>query len=341
MRTFFDNINDKQFRDYVEKRIRSSSRNSNYSFPSAFPILYQYRGLNEFVIRNILNGQLSVSSVGSFNDIYDSTTGVNQSFEYYKILIENELETINDKADDLGLDLPNLATEDAIKYAARNRTLQSRFYNNLGDNIGLKASCLSTDYKSILMWSHYANRNRGMCIGYDFNRASDDIKSLVFPVSYINEPLDLSDLLYIDNNEDCISTIDAAMIISSICKNKVWNYEKEWRFLFCLKDNNTYLNVNIEISPSMIILGSCFFQNFFLGSGKEYGLFNQLLPFIEEKQIPVYICKPKHKAYELDISRIDLNFTNNLLKRSLSNSTPSFQHYSAFMAEWLIENEME
>lgn len=39
---------------------------------------------------------------------------------------------------------------------------------NLGTKENIHLACFSETYKSILMWSHYANNYKGFCVEYNF-----------------------------------------------------------------------------------------------------------------------------------------------------------------------------
>lgn len=48
-----------------------------------------------------------------------------------------------------------------------------------------KVSCFSEVSDDVLMWSHYADKHRGMCIGFDLNLICPDY--VLYPVNYIKE----------------------------------------------------------------------------------------------------------------------------------------------------------
>ncbi len=66
------------------------------------------------------------------------------------------------------------------------------------DNNNFGISCGSTNPQCPVMWGHYANNHKGICIKYDFekngkqNICLDENKSLdVLKVNYSNEPIDI------------------------------------------------------------------------------------------------------------------------------------------------------
>ena len=340
MKDFYDNITDVLFRQYVEKHINLIG-NSDYSFSNDFPILYKYSGMKQYVLDGLLNQKLSTSLVGSFNDIYDSKSGLDKTFLEVKSQCEKKLRDIDLKAEQLGLDVPKIASENMISHLAMNKYRIAYFGNEIADKMGLRASCFSTKNDSILMWSHYADNHRGLCIGYDFNKldSSELLRSLIFPVSYIDNPANLSFLTDDENNEMCSSLVDATMVISSLCKSKLWAYENEWRVLFCLYGiRNKYLDINIRLKPREIILGNCFFYDYFFEEdGKQRELIKNLLRYVSDNKIILKYCKPKKDKFELEMKELDseriIEFLNKCIK-----SVPETD-YSVFMNRLYLTTE--
>lgn len=72
-----------------------------------------------------------------------------------------------------------------------------------------------------LMWSHYGDSHKGICIGYDFSLASDDVISHLYPVQYSNTRFSSQ-----------ISDNIATHSFLYLRKSKCWAYEKEFRLLY-------------------------------------------------------------------------------------------------------------
>ena len=45
-------------------------------------------------------------------------------------------------------------------------------------------SCLSESDSSLLMWAHYANNHKGMCVEYELLQISEQLKFSPIPVIY-------------------------------------------------------------------------------------------------------------------------------------------------------------
>jgi len=98
---------------------------------------------------------------------------------------------------------------------SRNRKMQSEVY----------LKCFSLTNDNILMWSHYADANKGMCIGYDFNQADSRVKKHLFPVQY-------SDTRFQSNDLQALK----AHPFFYLRKSSEWGYEQECRLIYQKKD---------------------------------------------------------------------------------------------------------
>ena len=68
--TFFDLVKDNEYRSFVLNRLAQST-DIPYSFPSVLPKLYQYKPLSFYAVNDICSGNVTASSIGEFNDLFD------------------------------------------------------------------------------------------------------------------------------------------------------------------------------------------------------------------------------------------------------------------------------
>lgn len=80
-----------------------------------------------------------------------------------------------------------------------------------------KVSCFSKNYNNPLMWSHYANKHKGVCIGYSFPILPEDFR--VYNVTYRNHILPI----------DIEIAEDSVMYYWLTNKAMYWEYEEEVR----------------------------------------------------------------------------------------------------------------
>lgn len=100
------------------------------------------------------------------------------------------------------------------------------------NEICLKSFTYAKD--SNLMWSHYGNAHKGICVGYNFSKAPSDVCSHLFPVQYSNAR-------FFHENIQNVQSHPFVYLRKSLC----WKYEKEFRLIY--KRDELYVNEPIEI----------------------------------------------------------------------------------------------
>lgn len=104
--------------------------------------------------------------------------------------------------------------------------IQQKFISTLQSSV--KISCFSESVDSILMWPHYADSHKGICIEYNYGslEPGDLRRRLLYPVIYSEELFDATTLL-------TDQKINAPLIalLAAIHKSPHWSYEKEWRLI--------------------------------------------------------------------------------------------------------------
>mgnify|MGYP000111306123 FL=1 len=80
--------------------------------------------------------------------------------------------------------------------------------------------CFSRDWHNTVMWGHYANRHRGLCLGFEL----DD--RCAMPVRYVRHRLPADRLIYPDTSSE-----DSLNIARQLVNTKFshWRYEREVR----------------------------------------------------------------------------------------------------------------
>ena len=81
---------------------------------------------------------------------------------------------------------------------------------------------MASEYDNHLMWSHYANMHKGICVGFNIDELRSQIEDWgIFSISYQEE------LPFIELSEDHM--IFAKKLLCT--KSSVWSYEQEYRIL--------------------------------------------------------------------------------------------------------------
>lgn len=145
-------------------------------------------------------------------------------------------------------------------------TITNKEKGNISHIEGLHILSLTNSYRKKLMWSHYADSHKGVCLTVRVPR------NLVYPVCYSTKRI------YEDSNIDSIISLSQKSIKKNVnnnflllnkhkkiahIKDKKWSYEKEYRVVFdkddedglifedgkwymSVKAKNIYLGVNFD-----------------------------------------------------------------------------------------------
>ena len=163
-----------------------------------------------------------------------------QSFLLFGFLVEkiSEVEISEDDIKNLVMPKEKLETIKKQIIALRDEIYIPKFEEFLS---GINVTCFSVSgWKNALMWSHYANYYRGICVEYDFTQI-DDFPGIIKCVEYSDKrpTISLRDMgvagFSFDEKKNVIiekSDSDINKIIDYLCvKSPVWSYEEEWRII--------------------------------------------------------------------------------------------------------------
>jgi hypothetical protein len=173
-------------------------------------LIYKYYRINENLFDVLISNQIYFSSIAQFNDPYDchftikdSPTG--EDFEKFWTQFGNDKETYQ-KFLELFEKNPKKCLEPILK------ALKGAL-NYYG------ICCFAVSKENFLMWSHYADSHKGVCLGFDYEMLTKQFTQFD-KVEYRKEPFvyDLSD----------VSGSTAKAILT---KSTHWEYEEEVRFL--------------------------------------------------------------------------------------------------------------
>lgn len=137
--------------------------------------LYKYRPFNKNTLKLILEGELFFSKPKDFNDPFDSyideiIEGTDDDFnQYLKRIMKND-QNINDIMKRIKNKEINF-----INFLEKNK---SQNYFNI--------FCFSRNYNNILMWSHYADEHKGICIGFNISHVDENSLTLKCKENYID-----------------------------------------------------------------------------------------------------------------------------------------------------------
>ncbi|ANQ21405.1 hypothetical protein BA893_06885 [Vibrio natriegens] len=197
--------------------------------------LYKYRKFSEFLIRELCSSNIYFSDPKLFNDPLDcSPVMIND-------LGDDELERLCFQM------LAQRRGEEGALERLENFRYYSQEYNNYEkqkesylyqlqtevmvqlDAVMKKRGVLSlsSKYDSPLMWSHYADEHRGVCIEFDMDSAVRIPKAIDYDsVRGISAKL-IHDY-FVDGSESALEKIESQYFFN---KAGEWRYESEWRLV--------------------------------------------------------------------------------------------------------------
>ena len=235
---------------------RKASQHVNTSKPKN---LFKYLSFSDKLLEQLCYDQVYYADPASFNDPLDCLPVVETD------LLNAELESllaqlvVNRSAKEIDAALKRLRLRGDNATSRRNKLTESEAremlgeinYNATGPEVEDAAAyirgnlrfaierelrkthetgvlCLSSKFDSPLMWSHYANQHRGVCIEYDVSELTDQVLHKVsYGESHKILASQIRDWVFQDN-------LTARKAIYNAClltKSREWVYENEWRLL--------------------------------------------------------------------------------------------------------------
>lgn len=159
---------------------------------------YRFQSINKYSLQNLTNQKNWISDPFGFNDPFE--------FSFYDdILIDNE--------------------KDEFRYLNPIEKKQAEVFKNKINEFGV--ICYSSDCFNILLWSHYADNHKGMCLVFDVSK--NNIHKL-HKVNYQNQFPNVNLLDDLNSRDEIIKIVTT--------KSTVWNYENEYREI--LTNKNTH-----------------------------------------------------------------------------------------------------
>lgn len=199
-------------------------------------ICFAFHSLSKHMLYNLNEETLNVSSPLKFNDIFDSPLIK---------LLDNDCGPSK---------LRRQALCDCLKIACfeKNDYLPT-FEDVVSGKKRRKGKGVDFEYSNELLWSHYAEYHKGICIEYVFD--SSLFNSITNSSSLVSF---LKDVDYRDNIKSIIKGKNRINLIDGFfAKSKAWRYENELRFFyFNLNGSGDYESVKIPKCVKSITFGA-------------------------------------------------------------------------------------
>ena len=211
--------------------------------------LYKYRPLNCHTKAIFSEGELRFSTPVQLNDPFDCepifATEVDE--EGFRTYVRTNLQLLKPNIDSSTLDAK---VEKFVRgeYPPTPERLQ-RFKQDYVHRVR-KLGIFSTSkrWESILMWSHYADRHRGICLELNPEVLPSHIS--VHRVHYLDERPVVN--LFTDSQ--------SANVRTACTKSRHWHYEHEWRLVLESNENTPEFPCNVDLPSGFItgvIFGAC------------------------------------------------------------------------------------
>jgi Protein of unknown function (DUF2971) len=235
--------------------------------------IYKYRCDNSYTRTNLESNCVWTCSPTKYNDPYDSWLSMPSNV--LAQLLEQSLEKKTEKAKKYSGD---------ISQVALNTAKNLKIFRDLA-----KGCSFSEVHDSILMWSHYSDHHRGLCIEYDltplpFHHA---FRRNLYPVFYSADLYDLTK--FAEALAGPGQNFKPMMpLLAMLYKFEGWQYEREWRFVREVPQMQAD-TVASAPAPSRVFLGT----RFDVSGSKE------LLDICKDKKIPLSKMEMTDDKYEL------------------------------------------
>lgn len=223
--------------------------------------LYRYRKPNQFSLNELERDSVYYCTPEQQNDPFDSLLSVsmpNISKEIYRRqlpdLIKNPDIGGSLSSEKIGESMQSDNPFDSLIHAYTEtlsnekrsemeklhqvlRDFRERQNNELMDQIitlprkTVRICCFTTDNQSELMWAHYADAHKGVCIAYDTDTIPvDDIRRRwLYPVIYSTSRYDITQVFLATLERGASHVLWPSL--ASVHKGANWAYEKEWRIV--------------------------------------------------------------------------------------------------------------
>lgn len=181
-------------------------------------IVYKYHKINQHLFSLLENRKLWFAHQNELNDPFDCKYAFSDDFLFSLFKRSSESLLVDLKKKNPLLNFP--LADDFLKNklpVLKSKENMNRFYNTLfGEKLGWNVCCFTTNPLNEIMWSHYADNQKGVCLEFDLSK-TPQLHNKLFQVNYTDTFPEISSI-------DMLPT-------ALLTKRTAWNYEDEWRIL--------------------------------------------------------------------------------------------------------------
>ena len=199
------------------EKVQATNEVGYYYSCCAPAFLYKYYKPTPINIEAIMGNSMWYSAPCSFNDVFDCDVDIDEDSAFESILRMVPGNRQVRRGSQMWRELKgNLHRE--------LRKIRSDFAS-LKETIGV--SCLCESENSLLMWAHYADNHRGICVEYNLLEMNRQLDFTPIPVIYSNSKACFDSLNLETSEQDSLKLF----IQSVTSKSPEWSYEQEWRII--------------------------------------------------------------------------------------------------------------
>ena len=242
--------------------------------------VYKYYSDSSLNLDALKSNKMWYSAPCNFNDVFDCDVTVDEDQLFKSIQAYPGVQGVR-----IGSPMWKQMKSQAKSSARGMREMFSQMRSQMG------ITCLSELDDSLLMWAHYANNHRGMCVEYELMEINRQLKFTPIPIVYSEDRACIGSL-----NPDTVERDTTKVFLESLtAKSSEWSYEKEWRIIrddgacgdrWDAEKKGALLDM---ILPTSVTLG-CMAKQEFSKEVQEY---------CESNQINLYKMERDPKAYRL------------------------------------------
>lgn len=244
--------------------------------------LYKYYDDKPEKLASVEKQKMWYSAPCNFNDVFDCDISIDEAGVF-----NSTLQMIPDKR---GVRPGSQMWRNLRQTVNKEISSLKTAFERLKTTVGI--SCLSESSDSLLMWAHYANNHRGICVEYELIEINTQLGFTPVPIIYSDQKARLTSI-----NPDTIDVDSTGMFIESLTsKSPEWSYEKEWRIIrddaacgakWDTENRGALLDM---IRPKSVILG-CMAKPEFEKSVREYCKEHKINLYKMEKDSTLYSLK--------------------------------------------------
>lgn len=263
-------------------------------------MLYKFRNWKDEVHKNwLLKREIFFTSPARLNDPFDCAINYRydllseeEKFEKYRKYVRDENRMLND--DEVDRQARNWMRQDLLKKDQILMNNSNLIRQQINEKIGVLS--LTKTKKTILLWSHYSDQHKGICIGYSKKILLSHLTNEYNTSAKIFYDIDVdysTEYPLIIPNKDL--TPEQYFKIPLGTKSSEWSYEDEYRILLY---NGANERTTLPIEAIVEVNMACNMPE------KDQIVIGEFV----RKNLPhviLYLCEPHEESFELKFKRMN------------------------------------